>query len=100
MITDQIDRMRTGSAQPQLPIKVMNSLLIPIPSVEEQIIIVDYIQSMMNKEEQVKTTIASVVESIDTMKKTILAKAFRGELGTNDPEDESAVSIIQSIVES
>ena len=27
---------------------------------------------------------------IDTMKKAILARAFRGELGTNDPTDESA----------
>ena len=28
----------------------------------------------------------AVLTQIDTMKKAILARAFRGELGTNDPE--------------
>lgn len=99
MITQQIDRMQTGSAQPQLPIKVMKSLLIPIPSVEEQEVIVDCIQSMMDKEEQVKSTIINVIENIDMMKKSVLAKAFRGQLGTNNLEEESSIELLKNILE-
>jgi hypothetical protein len=33
-----------------------------------------------------------------TMKKSILARAFRGVLGTNDPEEESAVELVRKIV--
>ena len=44
----------------------------------------------MEKEEQAKETAEQVIDQIDTMKKAILARAFRGELGTNNPTDESA----------
>ena len=33
------------------------------------------------------------------MKKSILAKVFRGELGTNNPDEESAVELLKSILE-
>lgn len=34
----------------------------------------------------------------DGMKKSILARAFRGELGTNDPADESAEELLKKIL--
>ena len=40
----------------------------------------------------------SAIDQIDTMKKSILARAFRGELGTNDPRDESAVELLKRVV--
>ena len=33
------------------------------------------------------------------MKKSILARAFRGELGTNDPSEESAVELLRQVIE-
>ena len=39
-----------------------------------------------------------VVDNIDTIKKSILAKAFRGKLGTNIPEDESAMELLKIIL--
>jgi type I restriction enzyme S subunit len=32
------------------------------------------------------------------MKKSILAKAFRGELGTNNPEEESSIELLKDIL--
>lgn len=32
------------------------------------------------------------------MKKAVLARAFRGELGTNDPEEESAMELLKSVI--
>ena len=32
------------------------------------------------------------------MKKSILARAFRGELGTNDPSEESAVELLKQLI--
>ena len=32
------------------------------------------------------------------MKKSILARAFRGELGTNDPNDENAVKLLKRVL--
>ena len=36
-----------------------------------------------------------MLEQIDLTRKAILARAFRGELGTNDPSDESAVELLK-----
>jgi len=32
------------------------------------------------------------------MKKAVLARAFRGELGTNDPTEESAVELLKTVL--
>ena len=39
-----------------------------------------------------------MLEKIDLLKKSILARAFRGELGTNDPTEESAVELLKAIL--
>ena len=40
-----------------------------------------------------------MLEQIDLIKKSILARAFRGELGTNDPTEESAVELVKEVIE-
>ena len=47
------------------------------------------------KEQQAKEAAEGVLEQIDLIKKAILARAFRGELDTNDPNEESAVSLLR-----
>ena len=49
----------------------------------------------MEKEKQAKEIAEAVIEQIDTMKKAILGRAFRGELGTNDPSEESVVELLK-----
>lgn len=97
-IIDQINRLRTGTAQPQLPIKVMNALILPIPLIIEQDRIVGILNELISKEQQAKESAEQVITQIDTMKKSILARAFRGELGTNDPSDESADELLKKIL--
>ena len=42
-----------------------------------------------------KEAAEAVLEKIDLLKKSILARAFRGELGTNDPTEESAMELLK-----
>ena len=51
-----------------------------------------------HKEHQIKLIAESTLNQIDTMKKSILAKAFRGELGTNDPEELSSKALLKGIL--
>lgn len=53
---------------------------------------------MLNEEKNARETIEHIVQNIDFMKKSILAKAFRGELGTNHPEEESSVKLLEEIL--
>ena len=39
-----------------------------------------------------------VLEKIDLLKKSILARAFRGELGTNAPTEESALELLKEAI--
>lgn len=70
----------------------------PIPSIEEQTEIIRILDDLLSKEQQAKEAAAGVLEQIDLIKKAILARAFRGELGTNDPSEESAVELLKVIV--
>lgn len=69
-----------------------------VPSIPEQEKIVSVIQKLLSKEQQAKEAAEAVLDQIDLMKKSILARAFRGELGTNDPSEESAVELLKQII--
>ena len=65
---------------------------------EEQKAIIDALDIALNKEQQAKESAEAVLAQIGTMKKAILARAFRGELGTNDPADKSAEELLKRIL--
>ena len=54
---------------------------------EEQEEIVKSLDKMLLNERLAKESAENLIEQIDDMKKSILAKAFRGEFGTNDLAD-------------
>lgn len=87
-----------GVAQLTVPIKGLRLMDFNCPSEEEQIEIVRILDSLLEKEDTSKDNAESIIDQIDTMKKAILARAFRGELGTNDPEEESAVELLKQIL--
>ena len=73
--------------------------MVPLPPKHEQDYIVSKLDDILNKERETRDIAQQTIVSIDAVKKAILAKAFRGELGTNDPEDESAVDLLKSVLE-
>lgn len=77
--------------------KELGALTLTLPSIPEQIEIVRILDSFFAKERKAKE-LCSVLDKIDLIKKSILARAFRGELGTNDPTEESAMELLKSII--
>lgn len=69
--------------------KEICSVDIWLPDKKEQQEIVRILDSLLEKEQQVKEAAENVLNQIDLMKKAILARAFRGELGTHDSERNS-----------
>ena len=78
--------------------KVVRLLPIPDFTVDEQLEIVRILDNLLAKEQQAKEVAEKVLEQIDLIKKAILARAFRGELGTNDPGEESAVELLKQVL--
>lgn len=94
---DKASSIATGTAQLTVPIKGLRAMTIPRPNIAEQVEIVRILDGFFAREQSAKEAAEAVLDQIDLMKKSILARAFRGELGTNDPSEESAVELLKQI---
>ena len=93
-----LEENSVGSTMKNLNEKVVRLLPIPDFTVDEQLEIVRILDNLLAKEQQAKEVAEKVLKQIDLIKKAILARAFRGELGTNDPSEENAVELLKVIV--
>lgn len=88
----------SSAGQNTISRKGMVGLVVPIPCLNEQFEIVHILDDLFSKEQQSKEAAEAVLDQIELMKKSILARAFRGELGTNDPSEESAVELLKRTI--
>lgn len=95
----EIEANAPATAQKNINLRILNDLLLDIPSVAEQTQIVNQVEYLFFQEQHAKEAAEAVLDQIDLMKKSILARAFRGELGTNDPSEESAVKLLRQVIE-
>ena len=96
---DKASSIATGTAQLTVPIKGLRAMTIPRPNIAEQVEIVRILDGFFAREQSAKEAAEAVLDQINLMKKSILARAFRGELGTNDPSEESAVKLLRQVIE-
>lgn len=96
---DKASSIATGTAQLTVPIKGLRAMTIPRPNIAEQVEIVRILDGFFAREQSAKEAAEAVLDQIDLMKKSIFARAFRGELGTNDPAEESAVELLKKIIQ-
>ena len=59
---------------------------------------IDKIENVIEKEKSANVML-NLANSIDELKSSILSKAFRGELGTNDPSEENAVELLKEVLQ-
>lgn len=83
--------------QANISVSQSRNLRIPIPCKSEQKEIVRILDNILETEQKAKE-LYDIIEKIDLMKKAILARAFRGELGTNNPEEESALKLLKEVL--
>lgn len=88
----------TGIGIASLSAKTLLAMEVELPSIQEQIAIANSLDTIFEKEQKAKEASEAVIEQIGTMKKAALARAFRGELGTNDPAEESAMELLKSVL--
>jgi len=70
----------SGMAQPKLNQKKLNSILVPYPSVEVQRDTVDYLNKLYSQVQSLESNYKQELDALDELKKSILQKAFNGEL--------------------
>lgn len=87
----------SGINLPRVSEKTISKYKISLSTIEEQQEIVNILDKLLAKYNKIKN-LEQQLEKIELLKKAILAKAFRGELGTNNPDEESAENLLKEIL--
>lgn len=98
ILQKQLEAEAPATAQKNINLKVLNEITFRCPRIIEQQEIVRILDNLLEKEQQTQEQLEPILDQIDMMKKSILARAFRGELGTNDPSEESAMEFLKEIL--
>ncbi|MBR5960969.1 MAG: restriction endonuclease subunit S [Clostridia bacterium] len=78
----------TGAVgQQRVPKSFLEEYPIQLPLIDEQNEIVKLLDNALKKEQIIIQNAENVINQIDIIKNSILTRAFRGELGTNDPTE-------------
>ena len=94
----ELESKAPATAQKNINLKVLNDLDIPLPTLPEQHEIVRLIDDLLARERKAQQATEQALASIDLMKKSILARAFRGELGTNKASEASALELLRQVL--
>lgn len=75
----------------------VSSLPMPLCSVKEMNIIVEIIETLFKKIDRLEQEYQKAMKFLDRLEQSTLAKAFRGELVPQDPNDEPASILLERI---
>jgi type I restriction enzyme, S subunit len=86
-----------GATRPRIGLKQLREYRIPVPPMPEQVRITDAITSAFARADRLEAEAERARKLLDRLESAILAKAFRGELVPQDPNDEPASVLLERI---
>jgi type I restriction enzyme, S subunit len=88
-----------GQGKPGLNLDNIRSVVLALPPLSEQQEIVRRVDELFALANQVESRYSKANQYVDSLNQSILAKAFRGELVPQDPNDEPATVLLERIRE-
>lgn len=92
--------MAEGGNQPNLNLQKVKNFAIPLPSLEEQSEIVRRVEKLFAFADRLEERLSQAQAAVQKLTPALLAKAFRGELVPQDPNDEPASELLKRLQES
>ena len=92
-----LEKNLKGSSQKFASLGTLRALPVFLPSLQEQTEIVRRVEQLFAFADQLEAKVASAKSRIDHLTQSLLAKAFRGELVPQDPNDEPASVLLERI---
>ncbi len=97
---DTYQRVRAsvhGATRPRINLGFLKSFEIRLPTLDQQAEIVCRIEQLFAFADQLEARVGAAQKLIDALTQSLLAKAFRGELVPQDPDDEPASILLERI---
>jgi len=76
----QVDRLKSGTAQPQIPANVLRNTVINIPSLADQEKIIQELNQRFSVCDSIEKTVDAALQQAEAMRQSILKQAFEGRL--------------------
>lgn len=93
----QLQDAAYGQGKPGLNLTNIREVEVAIPSINEQKEIVRRVNALFKLADTLEERYETAKASVDKLPQSILAKAFRGELVPQDPNDEPAEALLERI---
>lgn len=90
--------MKNGTTVESINSNALKDLTFKCPTLPEQDEIVRLIDDLLARERKAQQATEQALASIELMKKSILARAFRGELSTNKASEASALELLRQVL--
>ncbi|MCH7227227.1 restriction endonuclease subunit S [Haloferula sp. A504] len=89
-----------GATRPRINLGQLKSFTFALPSLAEQQEIVHRVEALFAFADRIESGLAEARKLIDRLTPATLAKAFRGELAPQDPNDEPAARLLEHLAAS
>lgn len=92
-----VSGQETGTQLPHISQTDIETVLVPIPPSDEQQEIISRVEALLDRIDAVLKEVPSACDNLNRLESSILAKAFRGALVPQDPNDEPASKLLERI---
>lgn len=90
-------RTKGSAGQVNISLSQCREFAFPVPSVEVQNVVCERVERLLALADHLEAKVGAAQKRIDTLTQSLLAKAFRGELVPQDPNDEPASVLLERI---
>jgi type I restriction enzyme S subunit len=97
VISERLEAFAPATAQKNINLAVLNDVEFRCPPLDEQHEIVRRVEALFAYADRLEARYTTASDHIDRLTPALLAKAFRGELVPQDPNDEPASALLERI---
>ena len=89
-----LKRFAPATAQANINLETLSEIAVPVPPHAEMVLVAQLVGQLMDRAKTVDGAHDAVVAMLGSHERAVLAKAFRGELVPQDPNDEPAEAML------